>query len=309
MENQPIEVYDEYLKTKDQIILTYHEHGIPGLRMIGIHTTSHAKSPLPMHYHKNCFEFTYLVQGNIQFHSGGQDFPLSGGDLFLTLPNEVHGTGNAPMSLHQMYWFQLEADHPETLLYTSPAVGRWMVEQLNRLTVHVIKMSGNTAEVFREIFDNINSGTEIGRIQAGHMLASLLCQILKDSQLPKIQVTPDIGRAADYIQEHIREKLPLEELAAVSLLSPSRFKQKFKDQIGISPRNYVNFHKIEEAKKMLLSGASATEVAMDLSFSGSDYFSVVFRRYTSFSPTEYVREKQQEPKEPQPFRILDSLSK
>ena len=141
------------------------------------------------------------------------------------------------------------------------------------------------------------------------MLASLLCQILKDSQLPKIQVTPDIGRAADYIQEHIREKLPLEELAAVSLLSPSRFKQKFKDQIGISPRNYVNFHKIEEAKKMLLAGASATEVAMDLGFSGSDYFSVVFRRYTSFSPTEYVREKQQEPEEPQPFRIPDPLFK
>ena len=35
---------------------------------------------------------------------------------------------------------------------------------------------------------------------------------------------------------------------------------------------------------------NVTEAAMSLGFSGSDYFAVVFRRYTSVSPTQYARE-------------------
>lgn len=288
MQKTPIEWYDEFSDSKERKVYTEHEHGIPGLRMFGYHNTSHAIPALNVHYHKNSFEFTYMVQGNLRFSVGGHSYSLSGGDIFLTFPDEIHDTGNIPMSLHQMYWFQLEVNDPNHFLYMEPSVARYVIEQLRQLPHHVVKVQNVVGTYLADIFDNIVGGTQLGRIQAGQMMGVLLCQILKDSEGPAFRITPDIGRTTDYILEHIEEELDMETLAKVALLSVSRFKQKFKNQLGTSPRSFINYHKIELAKKMLQEGQSVTDTAMELAFSSSNYFSAVFRRYTSVSPTEYL---------------------
>ena len=289
MDTTPIEWVDGFADTKQRKVFTFHEHGIPGLRMFGYHNTSHAIAPLDVHFHRDCFEFTFLVQGNLRFFVGDKSYPLSGGDMYVTFPNEVHSTGNIPLSLHQMYWFQLETDDPSNLLFMNPEKSRWLVEQLNQLNTRVIKMEPTTENLLRQIFSDIAGGTEVGKLQAAALLEVLLCQILVDSRMPCFHITPDIGRATEYILDHIEKNLTMEELAGVALLSVSRFKQKFKDEMGTSPRNFINFHKIEAAKRLLQEGMNVTGAAMSLGFSGSDYFAVVFRRYTSVSPSQYVR--------------------
>ena len=289
MDTKPIEWVDGFADTKQRKVFTFHEHGIPGLRMFGYHNTSHAIAPLDVHFHRDCFEFTFLVQGNLLFFVGDKSYPLSGGDMYVTFPNEVHSTGNIPLSLHQMYWFQLETDDPSNLLFMNPEKSRWLVEQLNQLNTRVIKMEPTTENLLRQIFSDIAGGTEVGKLQAAALLEVLLCQILVDSRMPCFHITPDIGRATEYILDHIEKNLTMEELAGVALLSVSRFKQKFKDEMGTSPRNFINFHKIEAAKRLLQEGMNVTGAAMSLGFSGSDYFAVVFRRYTSVSPSQYVR--------------------
>lgn len=294
MQEKPIEWYDRYTDTKERKVYTFQEHGIPGLRMFGYHNTSHALGPLENHFHKDCFEFSYLLQGNIRFSVDGHSYPLSGGELYITFPDEVHDTGNTPMSLHQMYWFQLECNHPEQFLYMAPEAAKYVIDQLYQLPSRIIKMRGDEAKLLTEILSNIAEGTQLGRIQSGHMLSILLCQILKRCDPSGGGVTPDIGRAAEYILQNIHEEFTMEDLAKLCVLSVSRFKQKFKRQIGTSPRSYINYHKIEEAKKMLREGMSITDTAMELGFSSSNYFSVVFRRYTSVSPTEYLEGSAQE---------------
>ena len=49
--------------------------------------------------------------------------------------------------------------------------------------------------------------------------------------------------------------------------------------------------RIEEAKRrLLLPGASATQIALELGFVSSQYFATVFRRVTGMTPTAYRRE-------------------
>ena len=289
MGEKPVESYDRYVNTKERKVLTRKENGIPGLRMFGYHQTSQARDSLVTHYHRNCFEFTYLVQGNICFYIGEHRYDVTGGDMFVTMPDEVHSSGNTPMSLHQMYWFQLEADHPEELLFLEESRARWLLQQLSSLPERRIKMKSSTGPLLSRVFACLEAGTPGSRLQAAGLLSVLLCQILTDAAAQDVPVTPDIRRAKDYIIEHISEPISMEELAGEAMLSVPRFKQKFRAQIGTGPRGFINFHKIEEAKKLLRSGLNATETAMRLGFSGSDYFSVVFRRYTSLSPTEYIK--------------------
>ena len=199
------------------------------------------------------------------------------------------------MSLHQMYWFQLDVSQLDQFLFMYPSVSGKIIKQLQSLPARVIKMKAGTEESLHEVFSDIASGTELGRIKASTMLGVLLCQIIENADTPTFRLTPDIGRTMDYILEHIQEELPMEDLGKYALLSVSRFKQKFKSEVGISPRSFINFHKIEAAKKMLQDGHSVTDTAMELAFSSSNYFSAVFRRYTSLSPTEYIEQIQNHP--------------
>ena len=126
------------------------------------------------------------------------------------------------------------------------------------------------------------------RMQGAQLLAFFLYSVLEHSESAGFRLTPDIGRAVNTIMDHLQEELTLEELAREAALSVSRFKQKFKQQMGQSPRSFINCQKVEAAKRLLAEGVSVTETAMELGFSSSSYFSTVFRRYTTLSPRQFA---------------------
>ena len=289
---QAVEWHDTFLDTRERKVLTEQEHGVPGLRGFGYHNAAHALAPLPSHYHKDCFELTFLARGNVRFSMGGENFDLSGGDLFVTLPNEVHDTGMVPMSLHQMFWFQLADGDPDHFLYLQPEAASYLLDHLRRLPRRVLRMKGRgTDTMLLTIFQDLSSGTELGRRKGAQLLGYLLFDVLDSVRNPEQTVTEDIERATAYILANLDRELPMEELAKVALLSVSRFKQKFKDQTGTSPRSFINYHKIEAAKKLLVQGVSVSDTAYRLGFSSSNYFCEVFRRYTSYAPTVYLQHR------------------
>ncbi len=292
MDTRPIEWNDEPCDSKERKIVTGEQLGIPGLRMMGHHNTSKALPALTYHYHRNAFELTFFVQGHVRFCVGAHTYSLAGGDLLIVPPNEPHDTGCVPLSLHQMYWFQLEDQDPAHFLFMEEHAARELQDRLRKLSVRVIQLDADRAtEMLSDIFRYITSGEPLQVRQGAQLLGFFLYWVVERAAAINFRITPDIGRTIDHILENIQEELTMEELAQISLLSVSRFKQKFKLEMGISPRNFINLHKVEMAKQLLQEGRSVTQVAMDLSFSSSNYFSSVFRRYTSLSPSQYYRQQ------------------
>jgi AraC-like DNA-binding protein len=72
----------------------------------------------------------------------------------------------------------------------------------------------------------------------------------------------------------------------VARLSESRFKSRFKAEIGVPPAEYWLRQKIERATEMLKT-RRVTEVAHELGFSSSQYFATAFKRYTLMNPSRY----------------------
>lgn len=295
---QAVEWHDTFLDTRERKVLTEAEHGVPGLRGFGYHNMAHALAPLQPHFHKDCFELAFLIRGNVRFSTGGENFDLTGGELFVTQPNEVHDTGMVPMSLHQMIWFQLVDGDPDHFLYLQPEAATYLLDRLHRLPRRVLRMKGrDTDAMLLSIFQDLSAGTELARRKGAQLLGYLLFDLLDSVRHPEQTVTEDIQRTTAYILANLDRELTMEELAKVALLSVSRFKQKFKDQTGTSPRSFINYHKIEVAKELLAQGHSVSDTAYRLGFSSSNYFCEVFRRYTSFAPTVYLQHRPDEPKE------------
>ena len=122
---------------------------------------------------------------------------------------------------------------------------------------------------------------------ASHLLLFLnqLATISTDTHT----LSREIYNALNFIYDHIESDISIDDLAKCSMLSVPQFKVRFKQEVGISPRSFINMQKIELAKQMLLEGSSKTQIALSLGFNTSSYFSAVFKRYTFCTPSEYVK--------------------
>ena len=98
----------------------------------------------------------------------------------------------------------------------------------------------------------------------------------------------DIADSIRYIRESRGEMPDIAQMAARVNLSESRFKQKFKQATGIPPAEFMVREKIDAARRLLESGQrTVTSIAMELGFSSSQHFSVLFKKYVGESPVQY----------------------
>lgn len=95
---------------------------------------------------------------------------------------------------------------------------------------------------------------------------------------------------ADYVLAHLREDIPLREMAQVAGLSPYHFARAFKQSFGVPPHRYHLALRMERAKLWLEDAkASITEIGAELGFSETSSFSTAFRKFTGVAPSEFRR--------------------
>lgn len=117
----------------------------------------------------------------------------------------------------------------------------------------------------------------------------ILCTLLFPYD-PAHTVTEDgtIARAARYIDAHLFETLPVEQIAAAVNLSPSHFSRLFRSTTGFSPHEYIMLHRIDEAKALLQSTAlSVKEIAFRVGYRSEVNFILAFTDKTGLSPAQF----------------------
>ncbi|MBP5661974.1 MAG: AraC family transcriptional regulator [Clostridia bacterium] len=100
--------------------------------------------------------------------------------------------------------------------------------------------------------------------------------------------------AAIYINHCIKSQtayqLTLENVAKRYYMNSSAFSKKFKKEIGIGFKEYVVSAKIIYSKKLMETTTdSITKIAFLSGFEDSNYFSTVFKKMESISPSEYIK--------------------
>ncbi|HYE68399.1 MAG TPA: AraC family transcriptional regulator [Anaerovoracaceae bacterium] len=285
----PINWRDPPFDDGSRIIQTEEKLNIPGLRMFGKHSVTKAIPALYPHYHENAFEITYLCKGTLTFFTDDQTHHLSGGDIYISFPNEAHSTGAVPISLNEMYWFQLDIS-VDNFLFLGKEWKEKIIEDLYQVNSRLINTNtGEMQKLMKEFYRLTYNQNEDEKFHAASALIYFLSQLISYSKKQEKIITNDIQAAVDYILANIYENISLDYLAELSGLSLSRFKQKFCQQLGFTPREYINFQKVEASKLMLGKGKNVTDTAIELGFSTSNYFSSVFKRFTTLSPSDYLR--------------------
>jgi AraC-like DNA-binding protein len=291
-------------KGRERLQLDFSTLGFKGQLSLGRYKYCRAHPPLHMHHHTGCMEICYLFSGTQVYEVGGRKYVLTGNDVYLTFPDEKHGTGGFPEDRGILYWMLLRmpgVDEP-FLAFSSGKAGP-LIDHLCRLEQRSFRGTGALHDLLEEIIvlaspdgslmsegrSPTNMPEPLKPLAASTKVMEFLLEVLRcaDLQMETYQ-SNDIRSVLNYIEENIDRSIAINELAAVAGLSVSRIKAKFKQVVGIPPAEYILRCKVDLARKMLSgSREPVTSIAYSLGFSSSQYFSTVFKRFTNQRPGEY----------------------
>jgi signal transduction histidine kinase/AraC-like DNA-binding protein/ABC-type sugar transport system substrate-binding protein/ActR/RegA family two-component response regulator len=97
-----------------------------------------------------------------------------------------------------------------------------------------------------------------------------------------------VRQAMAYIHGHYAEPISRTDLARHVALSEDYLTACFRKELGVTPIAYLNRYRVHQARQLLTdTSKSVTEIALEVGFSDSGYFSRVFRREVGLSPEAY----------------------
>jgi len=98
-----------------------------------------------------------------------------------------------------------------------------------------------------------------------------------------------VRKGMAYIHQHYAEPFSRQTMARQLGLSERYLTRCFHKEMGITPVEYLDRYRMKQAKKMLESGESVTETALNIGFSSVSYFSRLFEKEVGKSPSAYRR--------------------
>jgi len=111
---------------------------------------------------------------------------------------------------------------------------------------------------------------------------------LSSKELPAQTNGSVMMRAVDYLKQHYREKIKLQELADRFHLTPAYFGQQFKRETTYSFHDYIHHLRIEEARRLLRrTDMRVSDIAAALGYHDTEYFTHKFKAVTGELPSSY----------------------
>lgn len=279
---------------RERNILDFRKSGWNDIMVVGKYNYKQAHKRLAPHSHREMLEICFCSKGEQVYEVKNTLYRIKGGDLFVTYPGELHGTGKYPEEKGELYWIIIRI--PKTkkpapfLQFENELAAEWH-KQLLQLPRH---FRGNAAMKIKleNIFRTYSQSKNLLRhIRLRHSIADFLLEVIRAAQTPALlRQTGRMEKIDLFIKDHLDEPVVLQELADLVGLSLSRFKAWFKEETGSTPLDYVLRYKIKNACAFLEKPKhTIADVAFETGFQNQQYFATVFRKFTGMSPGEYKR--------------------
>lgn len=221
------------------------------------------------------YHILYVLKGEIEVEYEKRDMVMSKGEMVLYPPNVT-----------QKYTF---SDKYETISFWVHFTGNAVDEILNDIGlyggIYKTKYIYNINNIMNNLVDKFNTCYSFENIGANAQLLLLLEQIaLNCFEVEKENV---ISHAVKYMNCNYTREIDITECACLCNLSVSRFSHLFKEIMKVSPYQYIMNLRLGKAYEYLMyTDMNIMEVSEVTGFKDSLYFSKMFKRKYSFSPSK-----------------------
>ena len=231
---------------------------------------------------KDWYALSYAVSGNVQYRFGEETACAKKGNVVFIKTDQLYSAKSDPDDPWHFFSvaFSLECMDAESkrILHSLP-------------NIFTSSDSSRMAENFAELHRTWAAKGPGYLIKCRSLILDILYILLSDESRRQKASThyAKIARVVDMMRANCERSYSLAELCAMTGLSPSYFRQLFKEMTGMSAIQFQNQQKIQRAKDLILSqNCNVTEAAQAVGFSDIYYFSRMFRKLTGKNPSEYL---------------------
>ena len=244
------------------------------------------------HHHIE-YEIFYLDEGSVNFGIEDSITVAKAGDIFFLHPGTNHFVQKIEGTDYHYY----------AMVFDGSVFGK--EGDAIRSTIESIRVS-RLIKVPDPILRKFREATEFEKqLSFGHelivktVLFDIISYILRSKQY--IEISDNlrgeqrhnvnaIDVTLDYIRDHYRENISLDEILEITSYSKSHFIRLFKKNMGMNLTDYINQYRIEKScLELIYTTKNITEIAMGNGFNTVQYFSKTFKNYMKCTPKQYQR--------------------
>lgn len=251
------------------------------------------------HFH-DYVELLYLYDGKLRVWLNGKEYAFNEGELIIINSKESHrlesaapesryyvikfnpeilwaSNGSAKETRYVLPFLNSSSTHPRVFpasFVSEAGIGALVADAVsawkNRTVGYELLLRGDVLKIFGHVVGCLSDlGVEIKYTVGSGSLYGIMDNII------------------DYVNKNFTS-CDERELAKRYKVSYSYFSRTFKQMMNMSFKEYINYLRINEAQRLLLTtGKSITDISMEMGFSSPSHFINVFRRHMGRAPKQY----------------------
>lgn len=238
-------------------------------------------------------EIFYLRSGVCNYSVNGNEFHLLSGELFIVPPGVPHCTRyEGTVNCERVVVSIIPSLIPESFSLSHPDIP----EDISRCSKIVLSKKGRVeVDGYIDLMLRENAIPDEYSAEMLVMQTLLLLLTVKrkgvfvyETLSARSSIPYDIEQAMHHIAMNYTEPISLEETAALVGLSATYLSKKFKKVTGRSFAEYINYIRLRQAaRKLLTTDDNITQISCDCGFNSSNYFKDCFKKTYHMSPREY----------------------
>lgn len=252
-----------------------------------------AKHVIKPHRHDEYYHLIFVLNGAGNIVVNDSTYRAKINQLYIVKPMVKHGiyaSSNKPLNTVE-FKFSFSNDYTENVLKLLPEYYENTSIAIRNAFISIVDEIRKQDNYFEEVLVlHLMQVVYYLSRDLGSEAMSLENIDERDTCGSGLEKYKSLKNVTMYIKENYWKDISLSDMAAMVHLSPVYFCSVFKESYGISPMNYLQNVRVENAKKLLAnSEKSVTDIAFEVGFQSGHYFSRYFKNHEGISPNDFRR--------------------
>ncbi|MFD0618731.1 AraC family ligand binding domain-containing protein [Paenibacillus sp. GCM10027629] len=239
----------------------------------------------PNHFH-DYYVIGFIEQGKRHVICNNEEFIVNSGDVVIFNPHDPHAC--AQIDGRSLDYRSLNIQPEVMRQYVMEITGMARFPRFTKVVLYHSELADSLRDLHRMICD------EQPDFKKEELMMLLIEQLLIDysdveTLGPDRELSAEIIAMSDYIDANYMRNIKLDHFSQLTGLSKYHLVRSFTREKGISPYSYLETTRIINAKRLLESGASPSEVAFLCGFSDQSHFTKFFKKLIGLTPKQYMR--------------------
>ena len=253
------------------------------------------------HWHEEA-EILYVTKGEMEIVTEDLSAIVNQDSILYIPPNSLHGAYRVNNKACRFTSIVFHANFVYS--YTNDRIQQLFLNPLfSNKQAYIItneEIQEKISPLLQGIINSFTEMTEENELLIKGLLLQLIYYFIKSPPkslpIPK-RMEQNVERQKkilDYIEENYASPLTLEELCSVLHLSKEQFCRFFKKNFRDTPISFLKKYRIYKSVDLLLTtDMKITDIAYEVGFESSNYYTIAFKDVLSISPKNFKKEQKQ----------------